>query len=194
MLAYNRAQNGFTLVELIMGLVVLSIVLALVTTLIGPQARRSIDPIMQVRATELAQSILNEMSARSFDELSDRTNGVIRCNDDFNPANGSLNDPQENPCSAILGAEAGESREDFDDIDDYIVNNQSGGDILNSLGEQIIVDGENIYAGFSIGIAVTYDGNYDGVSDNLQNAKLITVVVTTPSGDTLPFSTYRSNF
>ena len=53
---------------------------------------------------------------------------------------------------------------------------------------------QDIYSGYSYNVNVIYDGNYDGVSDRLTNAKLITVTVTMPNDETLDFATYRSNY
>ncbi|MFT6209390.1 MAG: MSHA pilin protein MshD, partial [Colwellia sp.] len=75
--------RGFTLIELVVGIVVFSIALMLFTSLIVPQAVRSVDPIFQVRATELAQSLINEIVSKPFDENSNRTGGTARCNEDL---------------------------------------------------------------------------------------------------------------
>ena len=183
------AAKGFTLVELVIGIVVFSIVLAIVTTLIVPQAVRSVDPIYQVRATELAQSLLNEITAKSFDENSDRSGGTARCNDDGElactlPANLSLSD-------------SGESRDNFDDVDDYIHFD------FSTDGPSVLVANQGLYSGFDVQVSVIYDGNRDGDYDPgldpsselvEQRAKLITLTVTTPSNETLVFAAYRSNF
>jgi MSHA pilin protein MshD len=175
--------KGFTLVELVIGIVVFSIVLAIITSLIVPQAMRSVDPIYQVRATELAQSLLNEITAKSFDENSDRIGGIIRCGDGGEIA-----------CTdaANLGTD-GESRDNFDDVDDYHNFN------FATNGPSLLVANESLYQGFDVQVRVIYDGNYNGFFDNLNvpfeyDAKLITISVTTPSGETLVFSAYRSNF
>ena len=190
------AQRGFTLIELIIGMVVFAVALTLVTTLIFPQAGRSVDPIMQVRATELAATLLREIAAKSYDE-----NGIgsIRCNDDLND-DGDFDDNGESSCTAAgnLGPDAGESRDatasNFDDVDDYHGLTQSAGQIRNSLGEVLQVAGQNLYQGFSYTVGVVYDGNTDGVADNDQRTKLISIKVTTPGQETLVFSTYRSNY
>ena len=189
----DAKNKGFTLVELIIGIVVLSIALVLIVSLVIPQARKSVDPIMQVRATELAQSLLNEITAKSFDENSDRVNGVIRCNENYTDSAGN---PQFIECTEFddLGAEE-TNRQNFDDVDDYNGLNQSSGAITNSLGGALEIGGVNLYQGFTAQVTVFYDGNYDGVNDNAQaDAKLITVTITTPSQDELVFSAYRSNF
>lgn len=189
-------QRGFTLIEMIVGIVVFAVALTLVTTLIFPQAGRSVDPIMQVRATELAATLMREITAKSFDENGE---GSIRCNDDLND-DGDFEDNGESACtnSTDLGPESGESRNattsNFDDIDDYNGLSESAGQIRNSLGEVLQLSGQNLYEGFSYTVSVVYDGNLDGISDNNQGAKLITISVTTPGGEALEFATYRSNY
>ncbi|WP_026376635.1 type IV pilus modification PilV family protein [Aestuariibacter salexigens] len=191
-----HVRRGFTLIEIVVGLVLFSIVLLTVTTLIAPQVRRGVDPIWQVRAAELAQSLMNEISAKSFDEASNRGGGMTRCNEgtDCTP-------------SASLGPDAGESRDIFDDVDDYHGLNQSGAAILNTLGNQLSAEGVSLYAGFTAQVSVFYDDNVDGVNDDdtdgdgtldsgtyVGNTKLISVTITTPGGERLAFSRLRSNF
>lgn len=198
----TKLNKGFTLIEMIVGIVIFAVVLGLMTTLIFPQAGRSVDPIMQVRATELADTFLREVSAKRFDEFGE---GSIRCNDDRND-DGDLADIElgESSCTALtgFGPDFGESREalasNYDDVDDYNGLMQGRGQvdpvIRNSLGEEILINGENLYSGFSVFVSVVYDGNIDGIADANQSAKLITVTVTTPGGQDLVFSTYRSNY
>ncbi len=51
--------RGFTLIELIVGIVVLSISFSLLTTLILPLSEKSAEQLHQVRAAELGQSMMN---------------------------------------------------------------------------------------------------------------------------------------
>jgi len=184
--SYN---NGFTLIELVIGIVAFSISLSIITSLLLPQAQRSVEPILQVRATELAQSLLNEISAKSFDQHSDRVSGLVRCNEDLNNDGNVVDDPDEKACTAEenFGNEEDDNREDYNDVDDYHNINVSDGEIVNSLGEAFIVNGKNLYQGFSANISVTY-------TDVNQSGKLITVTVITPTGQSLSFATIRSNF
>ena len=73
--------RGFTLIELIIGIVVFTIIMLVIIGVIGPQSRLSIEPIWQIRASELAQSLLTEINAKSFDEQSDHSGGNTRCNE-----------------------------------------------------------------------------------------------------------------
>lgn len=173
---------GFTLIELVIGIIVFSIALVLFTSLIVPQAIRSVDPIFQVRAAELGQSIINEISSKSFDEKSDRTGGSNFCDA---ACIGSIN----------LGPDGSETRASFDDVDDYNGLTVSDAEIKNALDQTTVLAGSNLYQGFSVNVRVVYDANMDGVADTIVgNTKLITVTVTTPNDEDIIFSTFRSNY
>ncbi|PKG97786.1 prepilin-type N-terminal cleavage/methylation domain-containing protein [Paraglaciecola sp. MB-3u-78] len=177
----NKA-SGFTLIELVIGIVVFSIALVLFTSLIVPQAIRSVDPIFQVRASELGQALMNEIVSKSFDEKSDRTGGATPCDA---TCIGSIN----------LGPDDGESRTSYNDVDDYHGLNVSNGDIKNSLNETTVLNGSNLYQGFNVKVSVVYDEGMDGTADNVVgNAKLITVTVTTPNDEEIIFASFRSNY
>jgi MSHA pilin protein MshD len=202
--------RGFTLIELVVGIVVFSIALMLFTSLIVPQAVRSVDPIFQVRATELAQSLINEIVSKPFDENSNRTGGTARCNEDLSvPSDGdtldiSIGEMGDCTASNLLGedgvAEVG-LRGTYNDVDDYHGLDESDGAIRNSLGGFITIGSVNLYQGFQAQVTVFYDDNRNGIDDAIDNGvivnnntKLITVTITTPNNEAINFSTYRSNY
>ena len=183
MLANKRL--GFTLIELVIGIVVFSIALVLFMSLIVPQTVRSVDPIFQVRASELGQSLMTEMTSKSFDEASDRAGGATLCS------------ASTIACTDIidLGPDDDESRTSYDDVDDYHGLNVFNGDIKNSLNQTTVLNGSNLYQGFSVNVSVVYDADMDGTADTVVgNTKLITVTVTTPNNEDITFSSFRSNF
>lgn len=177
-------SRGFTLIELIVGILVLSISLSIVSTLIVPAEQQSADQILQVKAAELGQSFLNDISSRAFDENSDMVGGLVRCGE---PNDGS------NPCSTILGPEDGNggrpnkgetTRGLFNDVDDF-----------HGYSQNINANDENLHTGYSnfiIDVQVIYDGVSLGLANN--NAKRITVTVTTPLGTAIEFATHKANF
>ncbi len=59
----------------------LSISLSIVSILIAPTEQKSADQILQVKAAELGQSLLNDISSRAFDEKSDMVGGLLRCDE-----------------------------------------------------------------------------------------------------------------
>lgn len=198
--------KGFSLIEMVIGIVAFSAVLTIVIGVLNPQAERSADPIFRVRAAELAQSLFNEISGKSFDEQSDRSGGLLRCGETGAPACTSVHclGPEDGVACATLCSFSGGTRTDsavppvaegsrdlWDDVDDYHQLVQSGDTIENSLGETL----GSLYTGFTAEVSVIYDGNEDGANDcAIADKKLITVTITTPNGDAIPFSLYRSNF
>jgi len=182
----KHISKGFTLIETIIGIVLLSISFSLITTLIYPLTEQSADQLHQIRAAELGQSMLNEIQNKAFDEKSDKTGGNIRCGE-----------PSETPCTlnVNLGPDNTgtlETRSEFDDVDDYNNLNYAAGKIENSQG--VILDS---YYGFSMTVSVCNDSDYDGdCSTNANNhtAKWIKVKITTPTDFDIVFSTYRANF
>jgi MSHA pilin protein MshD len=179
---HPKAERGFTLIETIVGIVVLSIAFSIFTTLIYPLANKSAEQVHQIRAAELGQSMINEILGKAFDENSDMSGGSQRCGETGVSA-----------CtdSSVLGFETSETRATFDDADDYhgLIA------IESSLGSADGVD--NIYIGFQVNVEVIndsdYSGDYDGADNNF-TAKLITVTVTTPQDFDFVFSVYRVNF
>ncbi|OUR77240.1 MSHA biogenesis protein MshD [Colwellia psychrerythraea] len=177
--SYSKNISGFTLIEIIVGMVVLSISLSIVSTLIAPAEQKSADQILQVKAAELAQSFLNDISARAFDQNSDMAGGLVRCGE---PNDGS------NPCTEPdeLGPELGETtRDTFNDVDDY----NGYGDKFNAQGDAL----HNSYTNFDVEVEVIYDGLSLGFIDNMA-AKRITVTITTPLGTAIKFATHKANF
>ncbi|MGS3151134.1 prepilin-type N-terminal cleavage/methylation domain-containing protein [Aeromonas sanarellii] len=72
-------RRGFTLVEFIVGIVLLAVALTGILGLLINQAPQAVDPVQQVRAAQLAQRILGEVLQKSFDERSDHNGGRFRC-------------------------------------------------------------------------------------------------------------------
>jgi MSHA pilin protein MshD len=191
---YYVSHKGFTLIETIVGMVVLAISFSVLTTLIYPVSQQSADQLHQVKAAELAQSVLNEIQNKAFDNNSDMAGGRVRCGeigaDDCSTAMG----PDTDTISGIK-----ETRATFNDVDDYNglqyglpYNNDK---IVNSQGVEL-----NLYIGYTMSIRVCNDANYsgpdcDGALDaNTSTAKLIIVTITTPTDFSMSFSTYRANF
>lgn len=184
-------QRGFTLIELVIGIMVFAVALGLFSSMLVPLASRSVDPVFQVRASELAQSLINEIVSKPFDEQSSRVGGFNRCNELGKRCT----------AAAALGPDGSEMRDNYNDVDDYDGLEQQGDEIQNVFAEQITYAGQALYAGFSVRVQVYYDDNMDGIDDALRrgtnyigNNKLVSVAVTTPNGETLLFSSYRSNY
>ncbi|NNC54712.1 MAG: prepilin-type cleavage/methylation domain-containing protein [Pseudomonadales bacterium] len=174
---------------MIIGFVIGAFAIALFTSLIVPQLTRSTEPLFQVRAAELAQSILEEAASRRYDENT-AVGGSPPCNAAGAPA-----------CTAsgALGTDgaAETNRGNFDDIDDYDSFCDSDNNIQDVFGNDISASGE--FARFSFRLCVNYDGNYNGTLDEAGadefGAKLMTVTVNPPApAIPLSISMYRGNY
>ncbi|MBA6329114.1 type II secretion system protein [Colwellia sp. MB02u-6] len=190
MLPSKVSQQGFTLIEIIVGIVVLSIAFSIFTSLIYPLANQSAKQVHQIKAAELGQSMINEIIAKAFDENSDMAGGIYRCGEDSNN-DGEIKLADDETCteSVNLGPDNTETRKNFDDVDDY--NDLSIRE--NSLGDPL----NDIYVGYQIIVQVINDSDYDGdhdEDDNEYTAKLIRVTITTPQDFDFVFAVYRANF
>jgi MSHA pilin protein MshD len=179
-----KASKGFTLIEIIIGIVVMSVSFSIITSLLLPATEHSAGQVQQIKAAELGQSMMNEILAKAFDENSDFVGGKERCGEGVD-------------CSLVMGRETGETRATFNDVDDY--------DDLPIIGENLVsnslgVSLADIYFNFKVEVSVCNDSDYDGtcnIATNTTNnytAKLITITVTTPQKDTIVFATYKANY
>lgn len=189
MSTFGKTLNkGFTLIEMIIGLLVFAIALSLVTTFLIPAEENSADQIHQVKAAQLAKALLNDILNRSFDENSDRDGGVYRCNEDQD-RNGDVDDTERctfDDGNGVWPQDLNETlRSDFDDVDDFGNFTQ-----LITATDQTL---DTSYGAFTLNVDVVYAGN-DINTGNLRRAKRITVTVTTPLGTDIAFSVYKTNF
>lgn len=212
----NKQSAGFTLIEIIIGLVVLAIALVVITGALGPLYQRSSDPWHQVRAAELGQSFLNEIMARAFDEASDKAGGEFRCDAQVGaepePGAASCNNSlllsnapmlacsEQLSCEDTGGCSAWReetARISFDDVDDFHAYVGTGADIANVLGSGNAEADEALasyYQSYKVCVDVRYAGNeLPGIS-SIRKAKKITVSIVTPAGEQVNFSAYKGNW
>lgn len=182
-----KTQQGFTLIELIIGMTTMVVAIGFMMAAMLPKEKESVDQILMMKAAELAQSLVNEISSKAFDQASLITQGDLRCSE-----SGSIG------CTAWnnLGNEESNNRALFNDVDDY--NDPFA--LEDALGSDIAEQ----YRNFSVAVSVAYDNDYNGVLDasdkyaggtnNGAIAKIINVVVTTPLGTPVEFTFYKANF
>ncbi|WP_019613163.1 type IV pilus modification PilV family protein [Psychromonas ossibalaenae] len=196
--------KGFTLVELVVGIVVLAIAMMVMNTMLISQSKDSLEPLYRLRASQLGQSILQNILAHSYDQNSDHNGGRYRCGEIWGDAalwyDGSVWQTSGTPvpiaCSTVYGIDAGETagqHQDFNDVDDFItsgfVNAVTYGDALgNNLAGQ--------YQNYWIQIAVVADDSMLAVDtvDAGEQMKRIDVTVRTPSDEQILFSAFKGNY
>lgn len=101
MVSQRLNNQGVTLIETVVFLVVVSIALVALLRVYGAAVSASVDPVIQIRALEKAQAQMDEVLARKFDENTP-TGGVPACDSSAGT-----------PCAGIV-ADA-----DYDDVGDF---------------------------------------------------------------------------
>lgn len=186
----NPIHAGFTLLELIVGVVVLGIALLMISSILGPMYIRSAEPWQQVRAAELGHSLMNEIMARSFDENSSRGATLLRCGETVAgvSAGNCLATIPACPASGMSAATEEASRDLYDDVDDFHCFRGDGAAISNILNQSLA----DSYLNFQVEVSVSYAGADLGLTN--QSVKRVDIRVVLPSGETIPFSSYKGNW
>ncbi|UCX06201.1 type II secretion system protein [Shewanella glacialimarina] len=166
----NRPNTGFSLIELVVGMLVISIAIVMMTSMFFPQADRSVESLHRMRSAELAHSVMNEIWGKRYDQQTNPNGGVPACNS-----------PLGLTCSVTLGPN-GETRENYNDVDDY------NGLNINSLMFNSSQTYAAVYINFGLSVEVSY------VDATTQAAKLISVNVTTPNNEVITYQAVRSNY
>jgi MSHA pilin protein MshD len=168
----SLSTRGFTLIELVVGMMVIAIAIVMLTSMLFPQADRAAKTLHRVRSAELAHSVMNEIWGKRYDQQTNPNGGVPACNA-----------PTGIACTAAsaLGLD-GESRDTFNDVDDY-----------NDLNETAkMLDSSQTYAQayprYQLNVSVEY------LDPATQAKKLITVDVTTPANEVITYQALRSNY
>lgn len=181
-----RRSGGFTLIELIVGMVVLAIAILMISQIMGPMLKRSTEPWHQVRAAELGHSLMNEIMALSFDENSSLGNTLLRCNEAG--ASACIASLPACPATGMSVATEEASRDLYDDVDDFHCLNVDGTALVNRLNQSLAAH----YINYQVSVLVDYAGAELGLANN--SAKKVTLTVTTPSGDAIVFAGYKGNW
>ena len=177
----KTSHKGFTLVELVVGMVVISIAFVMLSTMLFPQAERAADTLHRVRSAELAHSILNEIWGKRYDQNTNANGGVPACGAVAKPLLGL---PAGVACTAEddLGPDATEGRNDFNDVDDYL-----GLSITSNM-----LNSSETYASRYINYALEVRVEYNNLPS--LDSKLVTINVTTPSGEVITYNAIRRNY
>ena len=194
-----RQHRGFTLVELVIGMVVLAIAMLTMNTMLTSQSKDVLEPLYRLRASQLGQSILQDILSRSFDQNSDHNGGYYRCGEvwrngdlwyDFASNSWVNSSPQQIvPCSDPSnygpdGSEDVSNHAMYNDVDDFIETNFVS---LVTYGDALDQPYATEYTNYAVKIAVQPYLSPEKV-------KLIEVTVQTPSGEEILFSALKGNY
>ncbi|WP_028023149.1 type IV pilus modification PilV family protein [Enterovibrio calviensis] len=192
---FSRHQRGYTLVELVIGIVVFGVAMVLISTTLFPMFAKSANPHFEARAAALGQAVMNQVLARQFDRNSDPNGSRWRCDEDAGAllAQGIISPNPVPLCTPTLSAGAG-----FIAAEDYIgCWGESSACTRAHRGALTALIGGSAddYPGFSVDINVEYDDStFDDSTNNSKLYKRIDLYVDTGSFGRYDFTAYRSNF
>ncbi|MDD1782205.1 type II secretion system GspH family protein [Enterovibrio sp. ZSDZ35] len=190
-------QRGYTLVELVIGIVVFGVALVLMSTTLFPMFAKSADPHYEARAAALGQAVMTDVLARQFDKHSDPNGSRWRCDENAAAVrNNNILSPDPIPqCSRNL---AGVSHNNFVAVEDYIgcwgVKAACTQDYRGTL-DGLVGGLASDFLGFSVDINVVYDtSTFTDATNNDYLYKRVDLTVNTGSFGSYDFSAYRGNF
>ncbi len=198
-------QQGLTLLELVVVIAILAVAMVGLATGIAGAISRTSDVMIETRAVALAQSYLDEILGKRFDEHS-APRGIPPCRNNCTDA-------------VDFGLDGGENeRADFDDVDDYHGLDEGDGQV-NPL-QDAEGNTRSGYENYRVAVSVRYlePCGAEALLVNLANAvcnpadeteelaavpiiaaasrlaKVITVTVYHRGNSGWPFTVYKSNF
>ncbi|MGL4916890.1 MAG: type IV pilus modification PilV family protein [Aeromonas allosaccharophila] len=182
-------ERGFTLIELIVGIVLLAVALTGILGLLINQAPQAVDPVQQVRAAQLAQRLTGEILQKSFDEQSDHNGGRYRCGEQVAGVTIA-------PCSGSYGPDGEPAPYAYNDVDDFdTAGNWRDASWFTQTSSGI---GSSEYRNYQVKIAVSAvdfsDGTFKNCTAPCSVGKRIDLQVRLPNQSVLDFSFYRGNY
>lgn len=175
-MAKRYRQQGLTLVELIISIVIISIAVAGILLVMNTTIRASADPMIQKQALAIAESLMEEITLQPF---------TLCDPQDFVPATGVC-PPTEN----IGGPEALESRYGpsfFDNVNDYNGFNLPAPPGIRDMGGNNIAN----LGAYQAGVQITQTAlGGIGAPESLR----IQVTVTPPNGTPVVLDSYRTRY
>lgn len=169
----SNNNKGFTLIELVITIVVMSIALAAMLGAFSSSMSRSADPLWRNKSIKLAQLYLDEILSKRYDE---------------NTPIGGVPAVTVTSC-ASLGKDGIEVRATYDDVDDF--DNTADNPPVGAGGGL-----DSSYQDYLVEVQVTCDDaagavNSSGIHDH---AKRIAVTVTPPGQAAMTFYVYKGNY
>lgn len=184
--------NGFSLIELVVAIVILSAGVTVFITLIINTARNSVDPQIRVQGNAIARAYLEEIMLTSFCEpgFDPDGDGLTECSSTVvgeGCTEAVCANASTNTCGGQFEAGGAESgRSVFDDVCDY-----------NNLIDVGAEDQNGIPVGlpdYTVNVTVDDTVSLNGLSGANGQVVRINVNVTHTTGRTMSLSGYKTNF
>jgi len=206
-LAVKENATGFTLIELVLTIVLLGFSAIIIIPFFSA-ITHSPDPVLREKAIALAQAMMDEITAKKWDERSPNGGNPPICTSESTgaAARPSLDPgcsfPGIGPVASGIGldgeAAGANNRMLWDDVDDYNgVSEPVGGFFYDQNG--VVLPGD--LTGFTRNVAVNYIASNASpidsstpVSASATDTKRIVVTVTSPLGETFSLVAVSCNF
>ncbi|USD37272.1 type II secretion system protein [Ferrimonas sp. SCSIO 43195] len=158
-------KHGFTLIEMVVGMVVLAISLVMLSTLMFPQAERAAQGIYQARAAQAGQVVMGELMARQFDSATPSGGGAVA------GLNCTKVTPGTDPTQWLF-------------LEDFNGYRGSVDDLL----------GSSSYDRYRVAIDVGCNTAAVGATAWSGGAKVVTITISAPDGSPYPYQLVRGNY
>ena len=199
-LRVGKTDAGFTLIELVITIIILSFTLMLLAPFFQA-IERSADPIVRERTVALGQALMDEILSRRWDENSPIGGGPL-CSGEGGTDRGATTYGTALTCpdaalnaSGALGADGAENRQTYDDIDDYTSMTAENSNFTDQAGIAFI------YTGYGRSVVVDYvasnSANITAITPSAgstTDTKRVMVTVTNPLAEQMVFVALVCNF
>ena len=165
-------HQGFTLIELIIFIVVVSAGLAGILSVMNTVVKSSADPMVRKQSIAIAESLLEEILLKSY----------------CDPDSGDFTTRPPTCSASRIAADQEASRAGYDDVDDYNGYTTTSG-IVDLTGAGTGLANYNISA-----VRVALATPAENANLNAIAAKIVTVSVTDPQGNIIRLTGYRANY
>lgn len=186
-------QQGLTLIESIIGIVILGFALSVLISGVFTSSTTSHQATYQAQGAALGHSVMTDILSRQFDEHSDPSGGQYRCGE-------KDNDDKLITCTETLGREEIDLTSfSFNDVDDFIgcwgdLSICSSSNLPSyQLNQLIDVTSADEYKNFTVEIKVAYV-DVDGGNTAITQFKKIDVTLYASQYAKYTFSAYRGNY
>ncbi|WP_122036561.1 prepilin-type N-terminal cleavage/methylation domain-containing protein [Aliivibrio sp. EL58] len=189
-------QIGFTLIESIVGIVILGFALSVLVSGVFTSSTKSHQATYQAQAAALGHSIMTDILSRQFDEHSDPNGGAYRCGEAAAPD--VCSSPNELGRDSVTEKNTTSHSTIFNDVDDFIgcwgeAAQCTSGLANYSLNRLIDQDSAAEYKNFTVEINAAY-ADVDNSATAITQFKKIDITLYASSHAQYTFSAYRGNY
>lgn len=177
---YRMQDKGFTLIEIVMIIVIVSIAIPALLIVLGQETRQSVDAELQINAVNVGQAMMDEIRSKCWDETA--VSGST-CTGTVTP---SAIGTDGAPGSETRTACTGTSATPYDDVDDYNGYNETcswGGPSFTTTVQVCYVPSGNLNNNSPCTTAQASATDYKRIQVDVQNASSGTSTLVTIAGN-----------